>query len=305
MYYFIVNPKSKSSKGRDIWSDIHSELEMRQFSYKVFFTQYRGHAEKLATQITEAHPDCTLVGVGGDGTIHELLSGIRNVTTITFGYIPTGSGNDFARGMGISADTLTALRHILEPKQFRQMDLGIVTRGTKKSRFGVSTGIGFDAGICHEALASNIKKMLNKIGLGSLTYALIAAKQIFLYEPCPMTIRMDGNRRIALNRSYFAAVMNQPFEGGGLKLCPGAKNDDKYLNVCLVGDMPRFKILFLLPTAFWGKHTHLKGVHMLRCKSISIHMGKEKPVHLDGESGGIHQNLSASIEPDSLRVIVN
>lgn len=303
MYYFIVNPKSKSKRGKELWSVIAHILRDEAVSYKVFFTKYRGHGTKLARSITQKDPACTLVAVGGDGTIHEVLSGITNYETITFGYIPSGSGNDFARGMRIKSDTALALRAILHPSAYMNMDLGHVSRGKEIQRFGVSCGIGFDASICHEALASPLKTLLNKIHLGKLTYALLAAKQILLYEPCQFTLEFNGQRTYTFGKTYFVAAFNQNVEGGGLKLVPHASPDDRSLDVIVVEGMSRAKIFFLLPLAFAGLHTHLKGVHFIRCKKVSIRCSRKVPIHLDGESGGIHKDLCISMEPKGLRVI--
>ena len=304
MYYFIVNPKSRSKRGTELWGVISDILKQRSISYKFFVTRYRGHATELARALTQKDPTCTLVAVGGDGTVHEVLSGITNIDTITFGCIPSGSGNDFVRGMHLSKDPVKALEAILDPEYFVSMDLGVVTgQNNDVQRFGVSSGIGYDAGICHEALASPIKNTLNRFHLGKLTYAVIAAKQILLYEPCPMEIQMNGDRHYSYDRTYLVAAFNQNVEGGGLMLAPNAVPDDGALDVIIVEGMSRLKILLLLPLAFGGLHTHLKGVHIMRCKSVSIRASRKLPIHLDGESGGIHKHLNISLEEKKLRVI--
>ena len=78
MYYFIVNPNSRSGKGELIWKELRQVLRQKHISYKAVFTKYRGHAVKLAAALTEKasldRPLC-LIAVGGDGTIQEVLSG--------------------------------------------------------------------------------------------------------------------------------------------------------------------------------------------------------------------------------------
>ncbi len=87
---------------------------------------------------------------------------------VTFGYIPSGSGNDLGRGLGISAkDPLEALQRILEAEQARYMDLGRVSwaddRGIRQSRlYAISAGIGFDALVCELALHAKLKTFLNR-----------------------------------------------------------------------------------------------------------------------------------------------
>ena len=153
MYYFIVNPNSRSGKGALIWKGLEGILNERNVEYKTFFTEYRGHAVLLSESITsDAAPESpvTLIAVGGDGTIQEVLSGVRDLSYITFGYIPTGSGNDFCRGMKLPAEPGEALDLILSGCRPHPMDVPVLTCGTGSSHFAISCGIGFDAGVCHE-----------------------------------------------------------------------------------------------------------------------------------------------------------
>jgi YegS/Rv2252/BmrU family lipid kinase len=302
VYYFILNPSSQSKGAGNTWSIIIKELRKRNIAYKVYSTHYKGHATDIARQITRHDPHAVIVAVGGDGTIHDILCGLYNINTITFGVIPSGSGNDFARGMNISMSTEDAVRAVLAPRRYVQMDVGTIK--DTNFRFGVSCGIGYDASVCHEALESPIKDFLNRIGLGQLTYSVIALKQIFMYPPCAMTIDLDDGRHLQYKKAYCAAVMNQPYEGGGLKMVPSARSSDGYLDVMVVADVSRFKIFTMLPTAFWGMHTHLKGLDFLHCRELHIHTKRKCPIHLDGESGGISNELHVALVPERLRVII-
>lgn len=305
MYYFIVNPKSRSRQGESLGTIIAEQLRKRDVPHEIFYTEYRGHGMKLARQITQKNPKCTLVAVGGDGTIHEVLTGITNYETITFGYIPSGSGNDFARGMKIAKNPISALESILNPSTFLNMDLGVTTDKEESQRFGVSCGIGFDASVTHEAQISPLKKILNRLRLGKLTYALLAVKQLFFYDPCEATVVLDGDRTYHYKKMFFCAVMNQNVEGGGVKLAPNARPDDQTFDVIVASDIPHIKILLVLPLAFFGLHTKVKGVHLMKCKDIKITCNRKNAIHMDGEPCGIHSSLHVSLEPKTLRVIVN
>ena len=93
MYAFIVNPNSRSGLGLKIWEQLELILKERHIDYQIYFTRRPGHGARLAAQIcdTDAH---TLVVLGGDGTIGEVVDGIRDLTKLTLAYIPIGSGND-------------------------------------------------------------------------------------------------------------------------------------------------------------------------------------------------------------------
>ena len=114
MLYFIVNEKSKSGNAKQIWKDIEEVLKVRNVSYQVFVSEYRGHAGKLAGEICAMDDDdICLVAVGGDGTANEMINGIIDFEKVRFGVIPTGSGNDLARGLALSKDPKNGIVHIL------------------------------------------------------------------------------------------------------------------------------------------------------------------------------------------------
>ena len=133
-----------------------------------------------------------LVVLGGDGTVNEAIQGIRDFEKTLFSYIPTGSGNDLARDTGISRDPEKALLKLLDNGRETRTDVGILhyhnayvqqdgefEKAERPDRlFLVSCGIGFDAGVCQQAMSSGMKNVLNRIGLGKLTYLGIALKML-------------------------------------------------------------------------------------------------------------------------------
>ncbi|SDG26010.1 diacylglycerol/lipid kinase family protein [Marvinbryantia formatexigens] len=328
MYCFIVNPNACSGKGRKIWKRLAGILRQEQVAYKVFFTKGPGHATRIADMLcTKYAPQaadagmsgkvsgakqavqaadtlCTIVAVGGDGTANEVISGLHDYSAIGFGYIPTGSGNDLARGLSLPADPEAALAAILHPCAIRRIHSGCVRINGKDRHFAVSTGIGFDAAVCHETFRSKIKPVLNRIGLGKLTYLGIALKQLLLLRPFSLTLVLDDKEPVTFPAVYFTAVMNLKYEGGGFMFCPDATAEDDFLDICLIEKMPKLKILLLLPTAFKGRHVRYKGVHILRCRRASLHAGCPQPVHTDGEAAAVYSSMDVSLSKEKLPFIV-
>lgn len=303
-YTFIVNPKSRSGKGGVIWNYIKPELKKRRIDCDVFYTEYERHATKLAAQITDDGKEHTLVVLGGDGTVNEVINGIKDCSKVIFGYIPTGSGNDFTRALHLPVKPEEALENILNPKRIVPMDVGMVKCGGKNYRFAVSTGLGFDAAVCHNAEKSRIKTFLNKINLGSLTYLGIALKRLFADPQIEAELTLDNGETMQFPKTYFAAVMNHPYEGGGFCFCPKAKTDDRLLDVIVVSNLPRLKVLMLLPTAFIGKHVLFKGVDVYQCRKACIEMEQKAAVHTDGQPVAVENKLEAELLDEQLRVIV-
>ena len=144
MYAFIVNPNSRSGLGLKIWEQLELILKERHIDYQIYFTRHPGHGTKLAAQICDTDAD-TLVVLGGDGTIGEVVNGIRDLTKMTLAYIPIGSGNDFARSMKLTKDPTKALLHILNPTDYAYINVGLLKTPQLEKRYAVSSGIGFDA----------------------------------------------------------------------------------------------------------------------------------------------------------------
>lgn len=303
MYTFIVNPNSRSGIGLRLWNSVESVLKSRNIRYQVFFTKYQHHATSIARKLTSDLGRHTIIALGGDGTINEVINGITCLSKVTLGYIPTGSGNDFARSMLLPTDPLKALDNILTPVNYTSINIGILSYEDTKRRFAVSSGIGFDAGVCHEVMVSRLKILLNKIKLGKLTYVGIALKRILTLTPRSMTLLLDDGRKIVFNRVYFATAMNLPYEGGGFKFCPKADSGDDLLDIIVISNMPKLKALSLLPTAFIGWHTRFNGVNTYTCKKIDIISESPLPVHADGEPVLNQTHIKIRLEPEKLRII--
>ncbi len=302
-YLFIVNPNSRSGMGQKLWESVEPVLRERGIRYQVFFTKYQLHAVSLVKKLTSDLNRHTIVVLGGDGTINEVVNGITDLSRVTLGYIPTGSSNDFARSLGLPTDPLTALDHILRPSRYLSVNIGVLTYDNKSRRFAVSSGMGFDAGICHEAMISRVKAILNKIRLGKLTYVGIALKQILSLTPGELTVTLDDSRRLHFKKAYFATAMNLRYEGGGFKFCPDADCQDDFLDIIVIFGLSKLKLLTLLPTAYKGWHTRFTGVDIFTCKKIEITSESALPLHTDGEPILRQTHAVMTLESDTLRVI--
>ena len=304
MYHFIINPNSRSGAGARIWSELQSVLDKNYIPYKAYFTEYPGHAVKLAASVcsSDAAPaSICLVAVGGDGTIQEVLSGIPSLRSVRFGYIPTGSGNDFCRSMQLPQKALDA---ILSEAACTPMDVAEFTANGQSCRFAISCGIGFDAAVCHEINRSPLKKFMNRIHLGKFAYLLIGLKQLLLLPPVGISIETENGEKHFYDKVFLTAVMNQKYEGGGFRFCPEADSNDGFLDVIIVEGMCRPTLIFCLFLSIFGKHTGFRSVHLLRCKTVTVRSSEPLAVHKDGESAGICKKFTASLAKDPVQVIL-
>lgn len=302
-YTFIVNPNSRSGMGGMIWETIEPELIKKQVDYECFCTDRPGHAAKIVREITSDGQEHTLVVLGGDGTVNEVLDGIVDVSKVLLGYIPTGSSNDFARGLKLPKDPEKALEVVLHPGRIRKMDVGLLTRGGRERRFAVSTGIGFDAAICHQAAVSKLKVLLNRLKLGKLTYVGIALNRLFHDQPVDAEVILDDGEARQYHKVYFAAVMNNPYEGGGFYFCPRAQCDDGFLDVIVISNLPKLAVLLLLPTAYKGWHVHFPGISVMRCKKAVVRTERPLAIHTDGEPLFLRNEIKAELLKEQIRVM--
>lgn len=303
MYSFIVNPNARSGLGQKVWNELEAILQKEKIAYQVYFTKYQKHATSITREITSKDEGQIVVALGGDGTVNEVVNGIVNFDKTILGYIPIGSSNDFARGLGLPTDPVDALNAVLTRPHLHPMDVGELRYKGKYRRFAVSCGIGFDADIVHESVVSHLKVFLNKLKLGKLTYVGTALHRLFLTTPCTATVTLDDEKELTYPKTYFVALMNNQYEGGGAKFAPKAKNDDGMLDIMIANNIPKLKVLLLFPTAFMGQHTRFKGVHVLRAKKVHIRTEKPLPVHTDGEPIFLQSDVMACCGPKQIRVI--
>lgn len=325
MYYVVVNPASKSGRGRRIWTKLEQVFIARDIPYQVIFSKGPGHVSHIITKLTssdnikKSKKSIRLIILGGDGTMNEALQGIQDFDHIELGYIPTGSSNDLARDLRLSKDPVAILETILSGSTTRLMDLGVLTYDdlsgehsrihadqTSVTRyFCVSSGIGFDAAVCEEALSSRFKNTLNKLRLGKLTYLIIALKQLIAAKSVSCAFYLDNAEEpIHLDRFLFTAFMNHKYEGGGFQFCPDADASDGRLDLCVVGNLPKPVILFALPTAFFGKHYIFSAIKHYTASKIVFRSSLPLWVHTDGEVYIKADSITVSCIPKKIKMMM-
>lgn len=309
MLYFIVNETSRSGKTRQIWKDIQQSLIKADVSYEYMITQGRDHATKLASEISQRPEDnICIVVIGGDGTMNEVINGIADFDKVRFGIIPTGSGNDFGGGLDLPKSPEENLQRIISSYKagedsYRAVDIGLVRWGqNQKKLFGISSGIGLDAIVCKKALSSKIKNVLNKLGLGSLTYVLLTIITLFSMKTADFEISYDNNKS-TLKKTIFAAAMNLRAEGGGVPMAPDANPYDGKLSISSASGIPKWITFLCLPFLVAGKHTHIKGFNLVSCREASIHSSQKMTLHADGEYVADVTDLTFGIYPQKLRLM--
>lgn len=310
MYYFIVNPHSRSGKGRQIWNRLKKQLDQNTVPYQAFLTDHQGHARELASSLTASDTDTEekiIVAVGGDGTLNEVVDGLRATSHVTLGFVATGSGNDFSRGMKLPKKPKKALHRILHPRYFRFLDYGVLScdlSDINHHRFVVSSGIGFDAEVCYAINTSRFKRFLCHIHLSKLSYVCIGIHRLLHLNPVDGYLILDGNKKITLKNAAFVSTHIHKYEGGGFRFAPKADPCDGMFDLCVITHTNRRRMLPALALALIGRHTFCNVVRTYRCHDVSIHLDSPRTVHTDGENNGKHTDISLSCCSRQLRFIV-
>ena len=306
MLTFIVNPNSGGEHGFQVWKDVERRLKQKKIPYKVFITDGPGDATKIAREVCEDTPDTTIVAVGGDGTFNEILNGLKIEMDPVVGYIPTGSGNDLARGLGFSNNPVKCLNRILERKNVRSLDYGVLSYGTEKvqnRRFAVSTGIGYDAAVCFA-----IRDYSEKGKAGSRNkkkpYTMIGAAEIFRTKTSRGYVVLDDEKKVEFNDVIFISSQIHVTEGGGKKFTPTADPQDGELTLCIMHSKSKFRFIKLLYHGLNGNHLKYPGVRTYNCKHLKIHLENPKAVHADGELFGKQTDVEVRCVPGKLKIIV-
>lgn len=300
MLYFIVNEKSRSGKGAEIWQEVKTSLSEKQINYQAWTTEYAGHAFSLAKEITNRdEEDISLVVVGGDGTTNEAINGMEHMEKVRLGVIPTGSGNDLARGLHITGTPTENLEHLLAcsektREENRMLDLGQVSwNDGKESRlFIISSGVGLDALVCKRALKSRLKDFLNKIHLGKLTYVAITVLSLFSMRTADALVQYrtdDAAQKKCLPKTIYIAAMISRWRAGGVPMAPEADASDGMLSMCSASGIPKWRTFFCLPFLVLGKHLWIRGFDVYDTKKCRLHLKEPMVLHADGEyCGGCH-----------------
>ena len=304
MLVFIVNPSSSSGEGLKIWNRAKERLVSHGASFKVVSTRGPGDTARIAKRLSSLSEDVTTVIVGGDGTISDFITGLERFSSITLACIPTGSGNDYVRGHNLPVSPDDCVDMILRRKRIMAIDVGEVRARGKTSRFAVSSGMGYDALVCYHSGSSPLKKALNALHLGGLIYSLNAARLLMTVKKSDITVETDDGVETEYKDAYLCVAMNLKYEGGGFMFTPDAVPTDGMLDIMIAHRMPRWKVAMTLPGSRSGKHVGKDGIHIIRTSSARIKSSSPQCVHTDGEHFGFFDEISFSILPGALKVIM-
>lgn len=290
----VVNPRSGGGRAGRMLPGVVEKLRASLPSAEVHVVESTSWEDARARIHAAAHaarPQDTVAVMGGDGMAHLGLNGCAH-TDATLAVIPAGTGNDFARALGITSvdDALTAIA----AERRRLIDLTKVTNSTVGERYvGAVVSSGYDA---------RVNRATNDIRLrfGALSYGYIALRELMSFSPLTYRLVIDGEPRQL--RGMLVAVCNTGVFGGGMHIGPDADPTDGLLDLTIINPVGRGLLLRMLPSLYSGKFVTHPCVERVQASRVEID-GDDLFLMGDGEELG---DVPATLEcdPAALRMFV-
>jgi len=291
--HLILNPAAGRGAARRAESVVTRAFRAQGWAVDLVRTEGPGHAQELAAQAVSQGAR-HVIAVGGDGTVHEVANGLlRSDADVALGVVPVGSGNDFAKLVGVYGhDPARAVARLVTARSHR-FDAGRVLG----EWFVNSVGFGFGP-----AVVQMRNTMPNLRGF--LSYLVPIVKTFFTFEPPVFDVAAPGFRE----RGYMMMieVCNGTTSGGSYRFAPDADPADGKMDVCIIRrvSLPRF--LLALPRVMRGTHVTMREVAVIKTAKLVVR-SPEQPlvVHVDGElrEPGVNE-CTVELERGRLNVLV-
>ncbi len=303
-WFVIANPVAGGSKCARMLPEILELLTRSGISFKKAISEKREHAVNLAHEAVKKGYR-KFISIGGDGTANEVVNGLKihdgiDPLDFTLALIPAGSGNDWGRSVGISAEHesavmaikkgITGIQDICKAK-FRTI------HGKMAEKLFVNVaGAGYDADVLFRT-----ERMKQAGRRGSWLYFYNIFTSLFSYKPSLTTVRIDG-LEVIREKALSVNIGIGRYNGGGLMQVPHALLDDGNIAFTFIGDIGKFGIISNLSRLKTGNIQGIKKVQLLKGKKIEINSESPMLFEADGEALG-ETPLYFEVVPGALRVI--
>jgi diacylglycerol kinase (ATP) len=251
----VVNPTSGRGLGARVAPIVATRLESAGLTVTQYATTCADDVGRISAEVIASGADAVAL-VGGDGTIHLGAQVLAN-SGMAFGVIPAGTGNDFARGIGVPLKDPRAAADLIIAGKTRSVDLA-----TAKDEF-ITTVVagGFDSLVNKRANAMTWPK-------GNVRYTLATLAELRTFKPLEYVVTVDGE--VIETRAMLVAVGTGPTYGGGLQICAGAGIDDGLLDVTIIKPVSRLTLLQMFPKLSKGTHVGHPMLHTLRGRTVRL-----------------------------------
>ena len=283
----LTNPTSGKGRGRRTAAIALPRLTEAGFDVREMVGRDGDEALDLARKAVADEVE-SLVVVGGDGMVHLAAQALAGTAT-NLGIIPSGTGNDVARYVGIPRTDPQLAADVVVGSRVRTIDLARAA-GTY---FVTVLASGFDSKVNERANAMAWPR-------GQMRYNLATLSELRVFEPLPYVLELDGEVRTL--EAMLVAVGNGESFGGGLRITHGASLDDGRLDVVIIKPMSKAKLVRTYPKLFSGRHVGIPEYEHHLVRSVTV-AAPGISAYADGERIGALP-LTVEAVPQALRVLV-
>lgn len=292
-YIVVVNPVGGARRGNALVRQVERLLRDAGNTVATHVTTHRGHAAQIAEE-TDLSACDALCAVGGDGTLHQVVSGVlrREGPPPPLGIIPAGTGNSVLHHLG-RCDPQQAVRRILCGTT-TPLDVMQVTTPEGARYYCVNlVGWGLLAEINQAAERCRM--------LGRSRYAVAALSYLFRATVRPATLTIDGETHSG--EFLFVVACNTRTIGSGMQMAPRAEIDDGKMDVVAIRQTTRLNMLRIFRRVFTGTHVELPEVEYAQATEMHLQCNAREPLNLDGEIAATAP-FSVVVLPGALEVLI-
>lgn len=284
----IANPAAASGRSQKTIRQIQKYLKQHHYAYHLHLTSPQG-AQALTRKIinagTSTDASSKIIIVGGDGTLNQALNGLRQSLNprLPLGYLPAGSGNDFANALGLKRYKITQLlEEMIQVSTPVWLNLGHVT-GLAQSKFFINNfGMGLDAQIIKGVTQSSVKTVFNHLHLSKLIY--LSQVYFALKQPRFRVELSFADQQKHFENIFLCMVANQPYIGGGVRLVPPESIQARSLRIVIADQLPFTELIKIIIKIFTdGSHLASPFVHTYELHDFSVHAVPAQIAQMDGE----------------------
>lgn len=287
----VANPTSGKGKGKRLLPRAVAAFRALGLDHEVIVTTDGGHPERAAREAA-ASGASVVAALGGDGLVGACANALIGTDT-ALAIIPAGSGNDFARNLGLDRKRpLNAIPLIAEDVA-RPIDAAYAEGPGWARHFICVAGSGFDSD------ANEVANELKRLS-GTLRYIVATFRTLISFRPAEFTLRIDGEEHRM--EAMMVAIGNARSYGGGMNICPDAILDDGLLDVTIVGAVSKPTFLRVFPRVFKGTHVTHPAVSTYRGAKIEVEASRPFTAYADGERFG-ELPVTYTVVPKALRVV--
>ena len=270
MWAVVINPISGRGKGAVVGAEVTGLLTAKGIDYSLITASSANLLSDSLSRFLSSSKCEGVICVGGDGLVHLVLQEVVD-RKIPLAIIPAGTGNDFARSIGVNDISVNELLEYVLTTPPQSIDLGLVD----SEWFAAILSSGFDSVVNERANTMSWPT-------GPSKYNAAILLELPKFEPMEYEITLDNV--VIKVPAMLIAVGNGVSYGGGIQVCAQADLHDGLFDVVILKPVSKLEFLRVFPKVYKGAHLNHPAVELYRSKTVSLN--SSATAYADGERIG-------------------